>query len=87
MLVCILPSRFKWTGKVSLISGLMNACTYLGSALSTYGVAVLTQSAGWGGTIQIWVGLALLGTVLCLVGRFCQTKKELSGNFNITLER
>ncbi|MBR2894661.1 MAG: MFS transporter [Oscillospiraceae bacterium] len=81
MLVCILPSRFKWTGKVSLISGLMNACTYLGSALSTYGVAVLTQSAGWGGTIRIWVGLALLGMLLCLVGRYCQTKKELSGNF------
>lgn len=66
LLICILPSWFRDTGRVSLISGLLNACTYLGSALSTYGVAVLTEHAGWTATIAAWLALAALGGALCL---------------------
>lgn len=66
LLICILPSWFRETGRVSLISGLLNACTYLGSALSTYGVAVLTERAGWTATIAAWLALAALGSALCL---------------------
>lgn len=66
LLICILPSWFRETGRVSLISGLLNACTYLGSALSTYGVAVLTENSGWTTTIMVWLAFAAIGTVLCL---------------------
>lgn len=66
MLVCILPARFKATGKVSLISGLLNACTYLGSALSTYGVAVVTEKRGWAATLVVWLVFAAVGAALCL---------------------
>ena len=37
--------------------------TYLGSAASAYGFALLSDSFGWNGTIISWIIIALLGTV------------------------
>lgn len=67
MLVCMVPAFFKNSGKVSTVSGIINACTYVGSALSTYGIALISQTKGWNTTILVWTGIALLGTVLCLI--------------------
>lgn len=67
MFIQIVPSYFKSTGFVSLISGILNACTYIGSALSTYGIAVLTETFGWTPTIAVWLGIALFGTALCFI--------------------
>ena len=67
MLVSILPPFFKKYGNVSTASGVLNSCTYIGSAASTYGIAVLSQSIGWGDTIGIWFLIALTGTALCLI--------------------
>ena len=67
MLVCMIPSFFSHTGKVSTVSGVLNACTYIGSALSTYGIALLSENLGWGFTLLSWLALALAGTALCLV--------------------
>ena len=67
MLVSILPPFFKKYGNVSTASGVLNSCTYIGSAASTYGIAVLSQSIGWGDTIGIWFLIALTGTILCLI--------------------
>ena len=41
ILICMLPAYFKNTGSVGTISGMFNSCTYVGSAISTYGVAYL----------------------------------------------
>ena len=67
MLISILPKFFKKYGNVSTASGVLNSCTYVGSALSTYGIAVLSAKIGWGDTIGIWFLIALMGTVLCFV--------------------
>lgn len=66
MLICIVPAFYKNTGKISLVSGLLNACTYIGSSVSTYGIALLTDGVGWSVTVGIWVLIALLGMVVCL---------------------
>lgn len=66
MLICIVPKHFKKYGKVSLISGILNSCTYVGSALSTYGMAVFSEHFGWHKTIMLWAFIALGGTVICL---------------------
>lgn len=68
MLICDLPARFTATGKVSLISGVLNACTYIGSALSTYVFAVIAQSFGWRVTVACWVGVCVLGAGACAIG-------------------
>lgn len=67
MLICMIPDHFSNTGKVSLISGTLNACTYIGSAISTYGTAVIAEKTSWNTTIIIWACIALLGTAVCLV--------------------
>ena len=67
MLIAIAPKRFKRSGKVSTYSGIMNACTYVGAAISTYGFAALATAFGWGVTIIVWVGVALLGALLCFI--------------------
>lgn len=67
MLICMVPPFYKNTGKVSLVSGAINSCTYVGSALSTYGLALLTESRGWDATVLSWFLIALAGTALCFL--------------------
>jgi len=67
ILLCIVPPYFAKHGHVSLVSGILNAGTYVGSAVSAYGTALFSEHFGWKNTILLWAGVALLGTVLCLV--------------------
>ncbi len=66
LLVCMLPAYFKRHGKVSTAAGVLNSFTYIGSALSTYGFASLSENLGWSFTIVMWIGVASLGCALCL---------------------
>ncbi len=67
LLICMIPPFFERVGKVSTVSGILNSCTYLGSAISTYGIAILSENFGWNVTLEIWFILAAIGTVLCFV--------------------
>lgn len=67
MLISVIPSFYKSTGHVSTVSGILNCCAYLGSALSTYGVAAVTDSFGWNVTIYLWLGTAVIGCAICLL--------------------
>lgn len=65
ILICMIPAFYKDGGRVSTVSGILNSCTYIGSALSTYGISVLSDKIGWGATLIIWFAIALAGTVVC----------------------
>ena len=67
MLIVMTPPVFKKRGTVSLMSGVLNACTYIGASISTYGIAYISEKSGWGSTLLMWVLLAALGTALCIV--------------------
>lgn len=67
LLVCMIPRYFEKKGNVSTMSGILNACTYVGSAASTYGIAALSEGIGWSSTILLWVVVALVGTVGCAI--------------------
>ncbi len=67
LLIGILPAYFQKFGKVSLLSGVLNACVYIGSALSAYGFAAAAEMAGWGAVIASWPVVALGGMALCLL--------------------
>lgn len=67
LLVCMLPAYFKRHGNVSTAAGVLNSFTYIGSAISTYGFASLSEHLGWSFTIVMWVGVAALGCALCLL--------------------
>lgn len=66
MLICELPARFVKYGNVSFASGLLNSCTYIGSALSTYGIALLSDKLGWNATIIAWCAIAVVGLLTCV---------------------
>lgn len=61
--------------KVSTISGILNSCTYIGSAASTYGIALISEKAGWNFTLLIWFIIALTGTAICFAAARPWTKK------------
>lgn len=67
ILICMIPPFFNNRGNVSTVSGILNSCTYIGSAISTYGIAVLSEMAGWSLTLMIWILIALAGTTICFI--------------------
>lgn len=66
VLVCYVPPFFKKYGNISTVSGVINACTYIGSAISTYGIALISDTRGWSFTIFVWFIIALSGTLVSL---------------------
>jgi len=66
MLISMVPSFFRRFGNVATVSGVLNSCTYVGSAISTYGIALVSESAGWKVTAFIWFVIAALGTAVCV---------------------
>ena len=67
MLITYAPGRFAASGKVSTVSGITNAATYVGSALSSYGIALIAEKAGWSNTILSWIFIALGGAAVCIL--------------------
>ena len=67
LLIQMLPPYFAKSGNVSTASGVLNTCTYIGSAASTYGIALLSEKAGWNATLTCWTAVAAVGTVICLI--------------------
>lgn len=65
MMTCMVPPVFACHGKVSFISGLLNASTYAGSALSSCGIAFFAERFGWSSTVYLWSFIALAGALLC----------------------
>ena len=72
LLVCMVPSYF---ANASTASGALNAFTYVGSAISTYGIALLSENYGWSTTIFAWAVIAAIGTVVCFLST--KGKKQL----------
>lgn len=75
MLTAIVPPFFKKYGNISTVSGVLNACTYVGSGISTFGIAVLSKNMGWKLTLLMWCVVAVMGTILCFVSTIPWKKK------------
>lgn len=75
-----MPKYFAFTGKISTYTGLLNACTYIGSAVSTYAFAYISKNFGWDTTLTSWVIFAMSGALIALL---CLTvSKKRSENKN-----
>ena len=71
------PHRFASAGIVSTVAGLLNSATYVGVAVSGYGVAVYSEAFGWRATVIAWFCVAAVGT-LALVFCFARWKRFIS---------
>lgn len=67
MYTSIAVARFERFGKTSFVSGAINSSVYIGSALSTYGIAYITELFGWQGTMITWFAVSLIGLIICLI--------------------
>lgn len=67
LLISCVPGRFKKTGRASTVSGCCNACTYIGAAVSMYGIALISDNLGWSATIISWIGICILGVVFAIL--------------------
>ena len=67
LLNCLLPPYLSDPEHRSVVAGLLNSCTYVGSAISAYAIPLATEGAGWSVTILLWAAAAAVGTVICLV--------------------
>ena len=67
LLISCVPGRFAKTGRASTVSGLCNACTYIGAAVSMYGIALVSDNLGWSATIISWIGICVLGVVFAIM--------------------
>lgn len=67
MFISFLPRRFAATGKVATVSGICNSCSYVGSCISSYGIALVAEKLGWQITLFSWAGVALIGVVICVI--------------------
>jgi len=67
MLVTHVPKRFKKYGNISTFAGVVNACTYIGEAIFTYGLAMIATNFNWHICIAVCLVIALLGTICCFI--------------------
>ncbi|MBQ4051843.1 MAG: MFS transporter [Oscillospiraceae bacterium] len=66
-LISLMPTVFARWGRTSSIGGILNAATYVGSALSGYGIGLLAEKAGWGAAQILWLVVCLLSVAVCLM--------------------
>ena len=66
LLISLLPRKFHKYGNISTMSGVLNSATYVGSAVSTYGIAVISEQFGWSASTLVWLVLSAASIALCL---------------------
>ena len=67
LLISCLPGRFAGTGKASTVGGCCNACTYVGAAVSMYGIALISEEFGWTWTIISWIAVLVIGVAFACI--------------------
>ncbi len=69
MLLSLLPLRFTGLGLAATVTGVLNALTYAGSALSGVGFGAISERWGWHAVAAAWCASAAAGALLCAAGR------------------
>ena len=67
--IVLIPLRFEAAGKVAVISGALNAFTYLGSAIATYVIGLIRDRFSWTAVILFVFAVAVSGAVAAVIGQ------------------
>ena len=67
LLISCLPGRFAKIGRSATVSGLCNSCVYIGAAISTYGIALISELMGWSVTVLTWCGILTFGILFAFL--------------------
>jgi OPA family glycerol-3-phosphate transporter-like MFS transporter len=66
MLIGIAPTIFAKNGNVSTFSGILNGTAYVGSAISSWVIPLVTENAGWKSTLLMWLAFSAAGIAVCV---------------------
>lgn len=66
MLVHIVPTYFVKYGRVSAVSGVVNATVYIGSSIATFGIGAIADAFGWSALMGVLCLVASAGAFICL---------------------
>ena len=83
MFINVMPVRIGRSSGAAVLSGSLNAITYLGAALATWGIGTAAEGFGWGAVFVLWAVMAGTALAVCLLlarpwGRFvreCETER------------
>lgn len=67
MYTSISVAKFERFNKTSFVTGVINSSVYIGSAVSTYGIAAITTHFGWSGTMVTWLVCSAAGLAVAIV--------------------
>lgn len=68
MFISFMPIHFGLVGKASSATGVLNCATYIGSALSSYGVGKIAEHFGWNAAIVFWIAFTVVALLLARLG-------------------
>ena len=82
MYTTLVVPNFARYGKTSLVTGLINSGSYVGSAVSTYGVALVSERFGWNGTMVALLVVSVLGVACAFISvHHLKKLKKLNENY------
>ena len=76
MLLTYIPLNFRYVGRAASITGFLDACSYLASALSGVAVGAMSENLGWVIVSRVWVLVAVFGGTIALLGVRMWNKKR-----------
>jgi OPA family glycerol-3-phosphate transporter-like MFS transporter len=69
LLITLIPLRFTRTGRITIVTGLLNTSAYMGSGMAGYGFGKTAEHFSWGIVNLMWCGTAAAALLLCLIVR------------------
>lgn len=68
MLLTFIPMNFNKVGRTSTLTGFLDACSYLASAVSGITIGVISENSGWNATVLSWSAVAAIGLIVSAIG-------------------
>ncbi len=81
MFINVLPVKAGRNGGAAVLSGTLNAVTYLGAAIATWGIGTAAEQLGWNAVFLLWLVMAALALTVSLLlsGRWARFVKTNEG--------
>ena len=81
MFINVIPVKAGRHGGASMLSGTLNAVTYLGAAAATWGIGAAAEGCGWNAVFLLWLVMAILALLVSalLAGRWGEYLKSSEG--------
>jgi sugar phosphate permease len=67
LLISLIPLRYAYTGRMTVIIGILNTSAYLGSGIGGYGISSIIVPFGWNVIRSFLCAAAFFAVIACVV--------------------